>query len=310
MNHIKNLVSVIIPTYNRGILVAETIKSVINQSYNDIEIIVVDDGSTDNTEEVIKNIVASNLFYIKTSNSGRPAVPRNTGFKHSRGEYIAFLDSDDIWLPDKIKRQVKILENDSRVGLVFCQCKFFGEGYRENKLYPSKAFSGNVFENLILGNFVPTVSVLCRREVLEQIGVFDENPNLRAFEDYELWIRIAYKFQFHYINEPLCLFRMHSQNILGIDNLKSHLGAFRALCSAINKVGLNETQLKKAVGHHYLTTAMAWLENKNYDNFEKFLKRSIAYKPEPLAIAIYSLKLIVGNKLLYHLYSLYRNQKH
>ena len=306
----NKLVSVIIPTHNRADLLPETIKSVLAQTYNNIEIVVVDNGSTDNTGEVIAKMNVAALRYYRQENSGGPAGPRNNGFKHSSGEYIAFLDSDDIWLPDKIKRQVEILENNSRVGLVFCQCKFFGEGYHENKLYPSKAFSGNIFEKLILGNFVPTVSVLCRREALEQIGVFDENPNLRAFEDYELWIRIAYKFQFHYINEPLCLFRVHPQNFLGMNNLKSHLGAFRALCSAINKVGFNETQLKKAVGHHYLTTAMAWLENENYDNFEKFLERSIAYKPEPLAVAIYALKLIGGNKLLYRLYSLYRSQMH
>ncbi|HOT74378.1 MAG TPA: glycosyltransferase [Candidatus Wallbacteria bacterium] len=307
MNYIKGLVSVVIPTYNRGNLISETIKSVIDQSYRDIEIIVVDDGSTDNTEEVIKNIKFSNLFYIKTLNSGRPAVPRNTGFKQSRGEYVAFLDSDDIWLPDKVKKQVEIFKSNPEIGIVFCQCKFFGKEYHKNKMFPTRAYCGNVFEKLITGNFVPTVSVLCRRDALENVGLFDESPGLKAFEDYELWMRIAHKFQFHYISEPLCLFRIHSHNILGTDNLKSHLGAFRALCSAINKIGFSEEQLKTAVSRHYLTTAMAWLETGNFLNFEIFIKKSLRLKPSAMAMAINCLRTIIGSGFTARLYSFYRS---
>jgi glycosyltransferase involved in cell wall biosynthesis len=306
----NNLVSVIIPTHNRADLLPETIKSALAQTYENIEIIVVDNGSTDNTGEVIAKMKVASLRYYRQENSGGPAGPRNTGYKMSKGEYVAFLDSDDLWLADKITRQVEVLKNKPETGLVFSQCRFFGENYHQNIIYPSKAYSGNVFEKLITGNFVPTVSVLCRRETLEKSGVFDENPNLRAFEDYELWMRIAHKFQFHYIAEPLCLFRVHPQNFLGMNNLKSHLGAFRALCSVINKIDFSEEHLKLAVAHHYLTTAMSFLEIENFDNFEKFIKRSIAYKPGPLAAAIYSLKLIIGNKLLYRLYSLYRSQRH
>lgn len=302
----EKLVSVIIPTYNRADLITETIESILAQTYGNIEIIVVDDGSTDETFAVVKRIKASRLKYIKTSNSGRPAIPRNIGFGVSCGEYIAFLDSDDIWLPDKIKRQMEIFEKMPEVGLVFCQCNFFGKEYYENRIFPLKAYSGNVFEKIIMGNFVPTVSALCRRTALQEVGLFDESLNLRAFEDYELWMRMAYKHHFYFIGEPLCLFRMHAQNILGTDNLKSHLGAFRALCSAINKIGFSEEQLKNSVGRHYLTTAMAWLEVRNFRNFERHLDRALSFKRDYLALGIKLLNKIIGNGPLFELYSKYR----
>lgn len=305
----EKLVSVVIPTHNRGDLITETIESVLTQSYGNIEIIVVDNGSTDDTEEVIKKINAANLQYIKQENSGGPAGPRNTGVRMSRGEYVAFLDSDDIWLGDKIKRQVEIFEKMPEVGLVFCQCRFFGKQYREKTIYPAKGYSGYVFDEIIKGNFVPTVSVICRRTALMETGAFDESIKLRAFEDYELWMRLAYKYHFYFINEPLCLFRMHAQNILGTDNLKSHLGAFRALCSAVNKIDFSEDQLKRAAGHHYLTTAMAWLEVHNFKNFEQCLGRSLSFECDPLALLISGLNKLIGNESLFNLYSKYRDLK-
>ncbi len=305
----EKLVSVVIPTHNRGDLISETIGSVLAQSYGNIEIIVVDNGSTDDTEGVIKKINAPNLRYIKQENSGGPAGPRNKGVRRSRGEYIAFLDSDDIWLPDKIERQVEVLEKNPGVGLVFCQCRLFGEEYHGKEIYPAKAYSGDVFDKIIRGNFVPTVSVICRRNALLETELFDESSGLRAFEDYELWMRIARKHHFYFINEPLCLLRMHSQNLLGGDNLKSHLGAFRALCSAMNKINFSREQLKSSAGRHYLTTAMAWLEVRNYKNFEWYLNRSLSFKREKLALLISFLNKVIGNELLFILYSKYRHLK-
>ena len=107
------IVSVIIPTYNRAHLIDKAIKSVLNQTYQDFEIIVVDDGSTDNTNEVLKNFTDSRIHYIfHTSNLGVSAA-RNTGIKTSQGEYIALLDSDDDWLPEKLDKQVDVLQNES-----------------------------------------------------------------------------------------------------------------------------------------------------------------------------------------------------
>jgi len=192
---------------------------------------------------------------------------------------------------------------------VFCQCRFFGEEYHGKAIYPARAYSGNVFDKIIKGNFVPTVSVVCRRSALSETELFDERPELKAFEDYELWMRIAHRHQFYFINEPLCLLRMHSQNLLGGDNLKSHLGAFRALCSVVNKIDFSAELLNSSAGHHYLTTAMAWLEARNFKNFESCLNRSLSFKREKLALLISFLNKAAGTGLLFILYSKYRALK-
>lgn len=298
----KKLVSVIIPTYNRGDLIAETIRSVLRQSYKNLEIIVVDDGSTDGTAGIVKGIDDPRVRYIYQDNAGLPAAPRNRGIRESRGEYIAFLDSDDIWLRDKIERQVEVLDRNPQVGLVYCRFEFFGAGFPPGKTFPDRAYSGYVFDRLARGNFVPTVSVLTRREALIKAGAFDEARRLRAFEDYELWIRIARSFDFHFIDEVLCRFRMHSQNILGTDNLKSHLGAIRAFCSASDKLALPDSERKPAFSHHCLTTAMAWLETGNYLNFEIFLKRSLKECVSPMNFAIYVISQAMGPVFFGYLY--------
>jgi len=303
----EKLVSVIIPTHNRGNLITETIESVLAQSYGNIEILIVDNGSTDDTENIIKKIKTSRIQYFKQENSGGPAGPRNVGIRKSRGEYIAFLDSDDIWLPDKIKKQVEILECKPETGLVYCKAEFFGDGFPKGKTYPGKGYSGEVFDKLICGNFVPTISVLARRETILKTGDFDESKSLRAFEDYELWMRIARHYHFHFIDEALCRLRMHTQNMLGTDNMKSHLGAMRAFCSACDKLALPGPVRKPAFSHHCLTTAMAWLEVGNYTNFKIFLERSMREKTTGLNLAICLSNAILGGRLFGKLYPLVKN---
>lgn len=305
----SGLVSVVIPTYNRGDLIAETIRSVLSQTYDAFELIIVDDGSTDNTGEVVKSFPDARIKYIKTNNSGLPAAPRNRGYAESSGEFVAFLDSDDLWLENKLEKQVAAMRKDPSVGLVYCKCEFFGSDYRGARIFPGRGYSGCVFDFITRGNFVPTVSVLCRRVALETAGTFDESKKLRAFEDYELWIRIAGAFKFFFIDEVLCRFRMHSQNILGTDNLKSHLGAFRALCSAINKMDFTSGQLKKSVAHHYLTTAMAWLEAGNTVNFSGYLRRSLELNPEPVGRFIHALNSVIGPGALGAVYNFYRRRR-
>ena len=106
----NSFISVIVPTYNRADLISETIESILNQTYKYFELIIVDDGSTDNTEEVIRKFKDSRIKYIKTDNWGGPARPRNTGIKKTKGEYIAFCDDDDIWLPKKLEKQIRVFK--------------------------------------------------------------------------------------------------------------------------------------------------------------------------------------------------------
>ena len=211
-----SFVSVIVPTYNRANLVSETIKSILNQTYKNFELIIVDDGSTDNTEEIIRKFSDSRIEYIKTDNWGGPAKPRNTGIKKARGEYIAFCDDDDMWLPEKLERQIKVFQVYKKTAMLYTRFKTIEGDIISNRIFPKngKYKSGNIFKSLYHRSFVACSSVMVKRSVLGQVGFFDTDPNLIAIEDTDLWLRIALKYIIRCTdNLPLFLYRIHPQNI-------------------------------------------------------------------------------------------------
>ena len=198
-------VSVIIPTYNRFLQLCCAVESVLKQTYEDVEIIVVDDGSTDQTPSVFPRSFPS-VQYIRIEHSGLPAVARNTGVRLAKGTYVAFLDSDDQWLSEKLAQQVAVLDAHPNVGLV-CSNAFViqgdGEGSDKRYLAPEIGSRKHVLETLLHDNFVITSTAVIRRSVLERVGLFDETPALRAVEDYDLWLRIAAASEVSY--DPIAL---------------------------------------------------------------------------------------------------------
>jgi glycosyltransferase involved in cell wall biosynthesis len=209
-------VSVIIPTHNREDLIGETIQSVLDQTFTDFEILVVDNGSTDATCRVIEDIGDSRIYYYYQENTGGPAGPRNTGIKKARGQYIAFLDSDDLWLKDKLAVQVKILDSDPQVGLTYGSCTPFGD--RADDFDQSVARLpcevGMMFEKLFLSwNYIPCLTVMTRRSILERIGGFDETSALTTAEDFDLWLRIARVFKIQSVSEVIGRYRLHAENL-------------------------------------------------------------------------------------------------
>ena len=170
------IVSVIIPTYNRVYLLGRAIRSVLTQTYQDFEIIVVDDGSTDNIEDVVTNFNDSRIKYIRHEKNKGGAVARNTGIKAARSKYSAFLDSDDEWLSDKLKQQIECLENsDEEVGVVYCE--FYSQddnsGFMEEPPNPD-LYTGDVYKYL-LGGWCPvsTSLFLVDHQLLIKVGLFD-----------------------------------------------------------------------------------------------------------------------------------------
>ena len=199
------LVSVIIPTYQNGQYVSQAIESVLKQTCNDFEIIVVDDGSSDNTPTVLQTF-KEKIIIVSQSNRGTPAA-RNAGIKICQGKYIAFLDADDIWLEDKLEKQLALFEKNPRVGLVYSDIYFF-----EGKTRKGRAFehiipkSGHVEIDLFQIDFVPMPTVVIKHECLDTTGLFDET--LRYCEDYDLWLRISHYWEFDFVNKPLALYRL------------------------------------------------------------------------------------------------------
>ncbi|MGV8125151.1 MAG: glycosyltransferase family 2 protein [Candidatus Xenobiia bacterium LiM19] len=207
-------VSVIISTYNRAHLVTEAIDSVLQQSFKDFEVIVVDDGSTDHTGEVLHERYKDRIHYIYQENQGTPA--RNTGINISKGHYIAFLDSDDLWLPHKLEKQVSLIETlPERVGMIFCSM-YVQEGSdgRDTMVCYRYTHRGNILKSLLLSEAMASPSrVLIKKECLEKVGLFNES--LKRSEDTELWIRISQYFDADFVEEPLVIKRHLDSHIMG-----------------------------------------------------------------------------------------------
>ncbi len=212
----KSFVSVIVPTYNRAGLISETIDSILNQTYKNFELIIVDDGSTGNTEEVIRKFEDSRIKYIKTDYSGVPARPRNIGVKKAKGEYIAFCDDDDMWLPEKLEKQIRIFQISKETAMLYTRYKTIEDGVITNKIFPENGNykSGDIFKSLYLRSFILCSSAMVKRSVLDQVGLFNTDPNLITCEDADLWLRIALKHNIKCTDDlPLTIYRLHSQSI-------------------------------------------------------------------------------------------------
>lgn len=212
----KQLVSIIIPLYNSEKYIAEAIESVINQTYKNWELLIVDDCSTDKSREIVKKYASQNkqIQLIESEvNFGGPARPRNIGLKKATGKYIAFCDDDDLWLPEKLEIQVDFLEKNPDYLLVSSNSKTFPDGTNNNLfLLKNKQLK---FNELVKGNKIINSSVLMQKSVIEKIGYIDEKPIVIAMEDYDYWLRLlAYKDNSAFIlKKTLILYRIHNQNI-------------------------------------------------------------------------------------------------
>ena len=210
MNDVAPRVSVVIPTLNRLSLLREAVASVEAQTWRDYEIIVVDDGSSDGTAEWLRSQTGVRRVIQER---GGVARARNAGIHVARGELIAFLDSDDLWEPKKLERQIAHLDAHPQCGLLATEVTAFDE----RGLLPAKSkarlysiANGMVARQLLFGNWIATSSALVRRSCLDKVGVFDEEMG-NFGEDWQLWVRIAAEFPLHFLAEPLVRYRVHTE---------------------------------------------------------------------------------------------------
>lgn len=196
------LVSAIIPTYNHATYVIEAVESVLAQTHKNIEIIVVDDGSSDNTRDVLAPYMPR-IRYIYQQNQGLSAA-RNAGIRNAGGSYVAFLDADDVWLPEKISSQVADIVRHDRCGLITCGCYFCDEDLKvvSQVLPPSCPDKDAFMKAMVRKNVVGGGSVaLVRKECFDRVGYFDSG--LSASEDWDMWIRIGRHYEVRFIDRPL-----------------------------------------------------------------------------------------------------------
>lgn len=271
-------VTVVIPTYNAITYLPETLKSLLNQTFNDFEVIIVDDGSSDRTQEWVGNLTDARIKGVVQINQG-VAVARNQGIALASGKYIAFLDSDDLWKPTKLEKQVECLEENPDVGLVNTWIENIDEqgNYLTTVQTPesgSNAWNQIIEENLILCGSVPMI----RRSCFEDVGVFD--TNLLSAEDWDMWIRIAAKYSFAVIREPLVSYRQHLKS--KSNNLHKHLfHRLKVIDKTFQSVPADLQYLKdRAYGRAYLSIAWKPLLHKDYKTANAYRKRALFYSPE------------------------------
>ncbi|MBN3878585.1 MULTISPECIES: glycosyltransferase family 2 protein [unclassified Nostoc] len=202
-------ISVIIPAYNAERTIAETIQSVQKQSFLDFELIVINDGSKDRTVEIVQSIKDERLQIFSYENGGLP-VARNRGISHATGEFIAFLDADDLWTADKLERQLMALEQNPEAGVAYSWTCFMDVDEQGKPLSflpsPRYAFAGNVYEKLLVSDFIHNGSnTLIRRQTLESTGGFD--PACPGCADWDYWLRLSTRWYFVVIPKHQILYR-------------------------------------------------------------------------------------------------------
>lgn len=231
------LVSVVIPTYNRADLVKDTIRSVLDQTIvSSLEIIVVDDGSTDNTHAAIAALLDGTVRYYYQANGG-PGSARNLGIRVALGDYVAFLDSDDLWMPRKLELQLARLSQTGNAW-AFCDAEILsGPSQRMIGLYSKCSYApheGDIARPLLMGNFIASPTPLIRRDVFDHVGMFSEDRHRQYTEDWRLWLRIAAYYPIDFVTQPLARYRVHDQSLTALQDPESlHRKRMAALADAV-----------------------------------------------------------------------------
>ncbi len=303
-------ISVVIPAYNAERTVAETLDSVLAQSMQDFEIIVVNDGSRDATGAILDFYAERHpgkVRVIHQENTGQ-ARARNNGIAAARGRYIAFNDADDIWAPEKLERQLRFLEDNPEYGLCYTEGMTIDEKGREKEPFgATREFTGRCFEILITRNNIIGSSVMVRRAVLDDVGVF--NPELRACENWELWTRIARKYPIACIDEKLSFYRQHGGNMSkDIDRMRENrIAAIQHNRRQYDGVVPNiESLTRNALYLAYRGFGGVYLGQLELAKARRDIGRAILLKPWVLRNYLWYLQCLMGPGLLRALRSLKR----
>ncbi len=282
-NSITQKISVVIPTYNYADFISEAVESVLAQTFPVFEIIVVDDGSNDNTEEVIKQF-GDKVKYIKQRNGGVCAA-RNNGVENAGGDFIAFLDADDVWFPEKIEKQMAKFAEDTKIGLVHCRMREFDTESGETMRLHLEGEEGWVADGLLL--FDKTIiigcggSIIVSRKAFETVGGFD--TNLKVGEDWDFCYRIARKFKVGFVREILVDYRYHGNNShLNVREMDRSMKIFYEKAFDTDDKSILRLR-RKSYGNFYKILAGSYFTAGNYQQFVIYSLKSLWLMPENIS---------------------------
>jgi len=284
MQFIKPKVSIVLPTYNRAHLIERAVKSLLQQAFNNFEIIIVDDNSSDNTFDVVSKINDSRIKYFKNDANLGPSGSRNKGMQAASGEYIAFQDSDDEWMLNKLELMLSVFESSTeKPGMVFSSVYQLLNDGKKTK-YPTVSNpidSSRIYESILFNNFVATPAAIITRECFEKVGLFD--TDLKCFEDYDFFIRVAKEFKVIHIAEPLVI---QHQSIGGVNTPKYHVRA-EMLKIIIEKHYTEFVKYPSALAERYFRLGDFYcLSGEN--------KRGLEFMFKALRLRVYNIQYIIG----------------
>jgi glycosyltransferase involved in cell wall biosynthesis len=283
-------VSVVIPTYNGAKYIRESVESVLRQEYRDREIIVVDDGSTDGTRQLLEPYMRERAIRYLFQENGGPARARNTGIRAAQGRYLAFLDADDVWLPEKLALQMELLKRRPECLAVHTdlEVRDAGGGVLKNALYANAAREGWLFDDILLcRSWIFLSTVLVARTVIDNVGLFSET--LPTAEDTNLLLRIARTYWFAFVGRVLVQRRSHGENMTekGLRNV----GTFRNLddiAARYPDLRGPHSVLGRAYAVRYAMTGYSMFRKGDYRRARLLLGKALAYRlPDPKALVYY-----------------------
>lgn len=267
-------ISIVIPVYNAGDYISETLNSILNQNYDNYEIILIDDGSTDKSKEVIESFASDKIKYYYQENSGGPASPRNFGIKKSQGDLVSFFDSDDIMLPNKLLYTAAVFESNPNLNFLFTNFKSInekGEVLKSSFLDDYSAVnclakpkdpsvcaiiaSKSAYNKLIVANYIGTSGVTLRRSSLDKLGGFD--VTLANGDDRDMWFRATRNYDIGYLSTPLHCYRIRIGSISFRSAEKNSLNRIKVLSRQLNfpqDPGYKK-ELKKRIAENYFSVA-------------------------------------------------------
>ncbi len=263
----------------------QAIESIYSQTYTNWEIVLLDNASIDNTAEIAKEF-ENKICYFRNDETVPLGQARNIALRHAKGELIAFLDSDDLWFPEKLEKQIPLFENAPSVGLVFSDAvlNYKGENRNTTKFAQNnfKPLKGNIFSELLENYSIPMLTVVIRREALHALGEWFDN-SFQCCDDYDFFLRVSYKWDCDYINEPLASCLIHNEAVTA----KFHQYAAMERLKTLNKFSLNypdfEVQYKSELKNLrkqiiYLQGTSYWRNGKGADARTEFRKHVISFK--------------------------------
>ncbi|MGA1823650.1 MAG: glycosyltransferase [bacterium] len=271
-------VSVIIPTYNQAGYLCEAIESVLCQTYNDYELVVIDDGSYDNTKEAVSSYSSAKIRYFYQKNNGLPSA-LNLALDKSRGEYIARLDHDDLYLTEKLEKQVSLLDSNPNIGLVYTQAYTIDEKgnidglYLKNHTCPPEPL--RILRHFL---FPPTQSIMFRRTCLDKVSYFDKNMPIA--NDWDFCIRMVQHYKFAYIEKPLVKIRRHSGATTTLNKKKAALDIIQVMQKHLKILSMGES--KAWISPHYYNLGRIYFYERDYKNAKKNFLLALKYNPYAL----------------------------